>query len=402
MGETLCDAGLPVGVASHFRLPNLLILQDVTNRPKLAGLKVDPLISSGYNRFRGTEGLAHRTTEPLRSRHQEILNALVREYIETGEPVASRTLSRRRSDSLSSASIRNVMGDLADEGFLAQPHTSAGRIPTEKAFRYYVGSLVLSKAVAESERLRNEFRNLHTVEERVERSSQILMEMTRNVGIAAAIPALAQELDQIELVPLSGNRVLMVLVTRDHLVRNRVLALQEAVSADELSSIRNYVNRNFSGWQLGAARRELLRRMAEERALYDAAHRKLQLLYQNGLLEADPSPEVHMEGASNLLGLDLHLTRETMRELLHALEEKERVIDLLDRFLAPPAGELHVHVGLEDVHPAMRGLTLIGMTVQMPSGLPAKVAVLGPMRMQYERVMTAVMQTSRALETAQF
>jgi heat-inducible transcriptional repressor len=142
--------------------------------------------------------------------------------------------------------------------------------------------------------------------------------------------------------------------------------------------------------------------MAEERALYDEAQHKLQLMYEKGLLEADPSPEVHMEGASNLLGLDLHLTRETMRELLHALEEKKKLIDLLDRFLELPAGELQVHVGLEDVHPAMRGLALIGMTIHMASGLPAKVAVLGPMRMQYERVMAAVMQTSRALESAQF
>ncbi|HLK51598.1 MAG TPA: heat-inducible transcriptional repressor HrcA [Bryobacteraceae bacterium] len=343
-----------------------------------------------------------RTDEPLKARHQEILNALVREYIETGEPVASRTLSRRRGDSLSPASIRNVMGDLADEGFLSQPHTSAGRIPTEKAFRHYAGSLVLNRVVTESEKLRNELRSLHTVEKRVERSSQILMEMTRNVGIAAAIPALSQELDQMELVPLGANRILMVLVTRDQMVRNRVLALEEPVNPAELTSIRNYVNQNFNGWQLGAARRELLRRIAEERALYDAAHRKLQLLYEKGLLEADPSPEVHMEGASNLLGLDLHLTRETMRELLHALEEKQRLIDLLDRFLELPPGELQVHVGLEEVHPAMRGLALIGMTVQLASGLPAKVAVLGPMRMQYERVMAAVMQTSRALESAHF
>ena len=343
-----------------------------------------------------------RTLEPLRPRHHEILTALVREYIETGEPVASRTLSRRKDEWLSAASIRNVMGDLAEEGYLAQPHTSAGRVPTGKAFRYYVAGLALSRAGIESERLRNELRSLHTVEERVERSSQILMEMTRNVGIAAAIPAIAQELDQIELVPLGANRVLMVLVTRDHMVRNRVLALDEPVTARELESIRNYVNRNFAGWQLGAARRELQRRMAEERALYDAAHRKLQLLYQNGLLEADSSPEVHMEGASNLLGLDLHLTRETMRELLHALEEKKRLIDLLDRFLEHPGGELQVHVGLEDAHPAMRGLSLIGMTIQMASGLPAKVAVLGPMRMHYERVISAVMQTSRALESAQF
>jgi len=344
-----------------------------------------------------------QAAQSLKARHQEILSALIRAYIETGEPVGSRTLSKRRHEELSAATIRNVMSDLADEGYLSQPHTSAGRIPTERAFQYYVSSLTASRmTIAESERLRKELSGLHTVEGRVERSSQLLMELTQNVGIAAALPALAQELDQIELLPLGGNRVLMIVVTLDHLVRERVLALDEPVSTEELTSIRNYVNRNFTGWQLGAARRELLRRMEEERALYDAAHSKLQLLYQKGLLEADPSPEVHMEGASNLLGLDLHLTRETMRELLQALEEKKRVIELLDRFLEQPTGELQVHVGLEEAHPAMRGLALIGMTIQMASGLPAKVAVLGPMRMQYEKVMAAVIQTSRALESAQF
>jgi heat-inducible transcriptional repressor len=116
----------------------------------------------------------------------------------------------------------------------------------------------------------------------------------------------------------------------------------------------------------------------------------------------DSSPAVHMEGASNLLGLDLHLTRETLRDLLRALEEKQRLIELLDRFLGLPPGELEVHVGLEQLHPAMRDLALVGISVRMPSGLPAKVAVLGHMRMHYERVMAAVLQTSRALEAAQF
>ena len=340
---------------------------------------------------------------PLRSRFQEILKSVVRAYIESGEPVGSRFVSKLRKDALSAASVRNVMADLAEEGYLEQPHTSAGRIPTEKAFRFYVRSLTASRvAVHEAERLRQEFSDLHTVEARVERSSQILMELTRNVGIAAAIPALAQELDQIELVPLADRRVLIILATRDHMVRNRVVALDEPVTPDDLASIRNYVNRNFSGWQLGAARRELLRRILEERALYDAVMRQLQLLCQKGLLDADTSPEVHMEGASNLLGLDLHLTREKMRELLRALEEKKRLMELLDRFLEQPAGELEVHVGLQVAHPAMKDLALIGMTVRMASGLPAKVAVLGPMRMHYERVMGAVLQTSRALESARF
>ena len=344
-----------------------------------------------------------KTDSPLKSRHLEILSSIVRTYIETGEPVGSRTISKRRDNVLSPASIRNVMADLADEGYLSQPHTSAGRVPTEKAFRYYAGTMTVNRiASGESNRLSNQFDGLDTVGARVERSSYLLMELTRHVGIAAAIPALAQELDQIELVPLASNRLLMILVTRDRMVRNRVVALDEPVSPEELISIRNYVNHNFRGWQLGQARRELLRRMEEERELYHAVLRKLQLLYSKGLLEGDTSPEVHMEGASNLLGLDLHLTREKMRELFHALEEKQRLIELLDRFLEQPVGELEIHVGLEQAHPAMKGLALIGMTVRMASGLPGKVAVLGPMRMHYERAIAAVLQTGRALENSQF
>jgi heat-inducible transcriptional repressor len=130
--------------------------------------------------------------------------------------------------------------------------------------------------------------------------------------------------------------------------------------------------------------------------------RKLETLYQKGLLAVDVSPEIHMEGASNLLGQDLHLTRERLRDLFHALEEKQRLMELLDRFLEQPEGELTVRVGLEEAHPAMKDLALIGMTIRMANGLPAKIAVLGPMRMQYERVIMAVIQTSRAIEAAQF
>jgi heat-inducible transcriptional repressor len=343
------------------------------------------------------------TDAPLKSRHKDILYAIVRTYIETGEPVGSRTISKGRQEDLSPATVRNVMADLADEGFLSQPHTSAGRIPTEKAFRFYVRSLAAARlAMAEAQRLRQEFFSLPTPGERVERSSRILTELTRNVGIAAALPASSQELDQIELLPLADRRVLMILVTRDHMVRNRVVTLEDPIAPEDLLSIRNYVNRNFAGWQLGDARRELVRRMLEEAAAYDAVMRKLNVLYQKGLLELDTAPEVHMDGASNLLGLDLHLTREKMRELLRALEEKKRLIDLLDRFLDLPPGELEVHVGLEEAHPAMKDLVLIGMTVRMAAGIPVKVAVLGPMRMHYERVMAVVAETSRALENAQY
>jgi heat-inducible transcriptional repressor len=222
------------------------------------------------------------------------------------------------------------------------------------------------------------------------------MGMTRGVGIAAAIPEASPALKHIELVALPDRRVLMVVVTRNHEVRNRIVTLDELVSPEELGSIRNYVNRNFAGWTLEAVRRELSSRLDQASATYDEVLRKLTLLYAKGLLDMDSEPEVHTEGASNLVGLDLHLTKEKMRELFRALEEKKRVLELVDRFLAQPAGELAVHVGLGEMHPSMGELSLIGVPVRLEGGLSAVVAVLGPMRMNYGRVMSAVQQMGEA------
>jgi len=335
----------------------------------------------------------------LNAREQEILQSIVRAYILTGEPVSSRSLSSRRSQPLSPASIRNVMANLAEMGYIEQPHTSAGRVPTEKAFRSYVKSLnARPMPRAAAERVRVELGEEETVEGRLERSSRILTELTLQVGIAAALPTTGQLLDRIELLELADRRVLMILVTRDHNVHNRVVMMDEQVSQDELNSLRNYVNQNFSGWKVGDARRELLRRFDGERAAYDAILRRLTVIYQKGLLDVDQAPEVHMEGASNLVSIDLHLTRERMRDLFRALEEKKRLLELLDHFLEQPAGELGVHVGLEEAHPAMKEMALVGMTFPLPSGMIARVAVLGPMRMNYEKAMSAVLHIGRAFE----
>lgn len=337
---------------------------------------------------------------PLNARLQDILHAIVRTYIETGEPVGSHTIAKNPRQRLSAASIRNIMAGLADEGYLSQPHTSAGRVPTEKAYRDYVHSLNAGRVPsADAARMRTELSEAPTAGARMERSCHILTELTHNVGIAATLPPAVRQLEHIELVPLGDRRILVILVTRDRAVHNRVVVLDELVSADELVNIRNYVNHNFSGWRLEDARRELLQRIAEERAIYDAVLRKLRLLSQKGLLEVDAAPEVHMEGVSNLIGLDLHLTSEKLRDLLQALEEKKRLVELLDRVLEQPSGTLEVRIGLEEAHPAMKELALIGIAFQMPSGIWAKIAVLGPMRMRYERVMGAVLQTRRALES---
>jgi heat-inducible transcriptional repressor len=334
---------------------------------------------------------------PLRA--HEILTTLVREYIDTGEPVASRSISKVREDGLSPASIRNAMADLADLGFLSQPHTSAGRIPTEKAFEYYVATVGAGRIPAgEAERIESELQGTGSLTERVERSSHILTELTHNVGIAAAFPSSTQILDQVELVLLADGRVLMVVVMRGGELRQRVVVLEEPVSQEELQSIRNYVNRNFSGWSVREARLELLRRMDLERATYDATLRKLSILYGKGLLDTGGVPEVYLDGASNLIGNHPTMKFERIRDLLRALEEKKRLLELLDRFLEEKPGEIHVKVGLGETHPALNQMVLIGIAVPLPSGVTAKIAVLGPMRIRYPRVMGTVLHLGRAFE----
>jgi len=330
-------------------------------------------------------------------REQDVLHSIVESYIQTGEPVASRTIAKGRGDNLSPATIRNVMADLYEGGFLSQPHTSAGRIPTEKAFRSYVQSLTRGRVlVTELQRVRAELSQLTTMEARVERSSHMLTEMTRSVGITAAIPASSQTLHQIELIALADQRVLMIVVTRDRIVRNRVVAVNENYTQDDLASIRNYINRNFSGWTLSEIHAELEGRLEQQSAAYDAILKRLNELYAKGLLDIEVLPEIHLEGASNLVGLDLHLTREKLRELFHTLEEKKRILQLLDRFLEQPVGEVAVQVGLADLHPSMRELSLIGVCIPLAGGVAAKIAVLGPMRMNYGKAMSAVYHVGQA------
>lgn len=341
-----------------------------------------------------------RQQATLSARDSEILRSIVESYIDTGEPVASRTIARETRSSLSAASIRNVMADLADEGYLSQPHTSAGRIPTLKAFRHYVNTLQnLRMLSGELARIRGELSHVDTLEGRIERSSHMLSELTRGFGIAAAIPTDSQALHQVELVALADRRVLMIVITQDRQVRNRVVSLNETLTQDELNSIRNYINGSFSGWAMADIHRELRRRLDEESALYDAILKKLILLYDKGLLEIGLTPSIHMEGAANLVGLDFHLTRERMRELFRTLEEKKRVLQLLDQFLASGDG-VGVQVGLGEPHSWLNELSLIGVTVNLPGGVAAKIAVLGPVRMNYPRVMSAVYHVGQAFREA--
>ena len=220
----------------------------------------------------------------LSPRHFQVLHAIVHNYIETGEPIASRTVARKYP--MSPASIRNMMADLLEAGYLTQPHTSAGRVPTELAYQSYVKTLLGSRIIqTELDRLHHEIRREGTVEGRIERSSKLLTEITRGFGIAAAIPTENQTLDQVELLALPDRRVLMVVITQDRMVRNKVITIDDFIAPEELTSIRNYINYHFSGWVLPNIHRELKRRLELESAAYDAILKRVSLFHSKGLLD---------------------------------------------------------------------------------------------------------------------
>jgi heat-inducible transcriptional repressor len=343
-------------------------------------------------------GSGGRREHPLGARTGQILCSIVKTYIETGEPVASLDISRLRRYQLSAASIRNVMAELAAQGYLQQPHASAGRVPTSKAFELFVDMLPGRRIQSdELTRIRQRLSGAESLNQRFEQCSQMLTEMTQGVALTAAIPTAAQKLDQMELVALGGTRVLMIVVSEDKVVRDQVVVLDQAVAAAELVPVRNYINTEFRGWRIGDIKPEIERRLEQASAEYHMILRKLMLLYEKGLLARGFAPEVHMDGASNLVLFELRLTREKLKELFRTLEEKKRILQLLERFLAEPAGEVGVRIGLESVHPDMGELSLIGVSVSLSGGMDAKIAVLGPLRMDYSRAMSAVAHVGRAL-----
>ncbi len=336
----------------------------------------------------------------IKARNLQILTAVVRGYLATGEPVGSKTISERRRDGLSSASIRNVMAELEAEGYLTHPHTSAGRVPTEKGLRSYVEHLATPRLDSSAADLvREQLQKAAGLEERMALTSQLLATLTRQVGIVVSAPLSEAVLEHIHFAPLSEGRVLALVVARGEMVKHRIIRVGELIAADELDRIANYVNENFSGWTLAAARAEILRRIEEERAAYDAILRWLRLLFLAGFLRTDWEAQLYLEGTPNLIEGSVALDAEYLAPLLRALEEKEKLIALLDECIredmylsianGPNEKPLCVRIGLEE-DPAMRHFALIGTMCALEPGLAGRIAVIGPTRMPYERVMSAV------------
>jgi heat-inducible transcriptional repressor len=334
---------------------------------------------------------------PIGEREREILTAIVETFIATGDPVGSRTLARSNREGLSPATIRNVMADLADAGYLEQPHTSAGRVPSSEAYRYYVEQLTGKASLSQEDQgiIKDSLRGVTDVQEFMERTSHVLSLVSHNVGITVAVGGPKNALEHVYFSRLGDQKVLAVLVTRSGLVRDRVLRLD--LPQNDLDAAARFINENFRGWTMEALRTELARRLEQERSEYDRMMKSVEQLYRQGALTADETSQVvFVEGASNLVTGEQD--RQRLQELLQTLEEKQKIVELLGAYLDAKQEAVRVVIGLDEALPSMRNFVLIGAPARVGDDVMGSLAVIGPTRIDYQHTMTAVSYIARLFD----
>jgi len=304
---------------------------------------------------------------------------------------------RSNREGLSAASIRNVMADLSDAGFLEQPHTSAGRVPTTEAYRYYVEQISGNARLAPQEEtmISDSLAGITDVQEFMERTSHVLSLISKNVGVTVAATGPRNALEHVYFSRLGEQKVLAVVVTRSGLVRDRVLRMD--LPQSDLDLAARYINENFRGWTMEAMRTELSRRIEKERSDYDRLMNSIEALYKQGALAAEQGTQVvFVEGAANLLSTDQD--RQRLQEMLQTLEEKEKVIKLLGAYLDVKQEAVRVVIGLDEALPSMRNFVLIGTPAHAGNEVMGSLAVIGPTRMDYQHTITAVSYIARLFD----
>jgi heat-inducible transcriptional repressor len=324
-------------------------------------------------------------------RNRQILADLVRTYIETGEPVSSRAISKRFEESLSTATIRNIMADLEDGGYLYQPHTSAGRVPTPAAYRFFAQEIASQATLGIEDRnwIQREMSGTTSAAEITERAGHVLAEVSRGVGIVVAPPLRKTILEHARMWLLPDGRVVVVLISPGGSTRDKILRPNRPFTQPQLDTTADFLNRHYTGWALDAIRTDLLQKLATDRERYDEIAKSALTLCDPAILEENIPQQVYVEGTAQIVGAPGFAEQGPLRDLLSAIEEKHRLVTVLNACIETPE-PVFVQIGIKEMSEAGENLALISAPYSGHDMIQGSLGVLGPTRMHYERAMTAV------------
>jgi heat-inducible transcriptional repressor len=338
----------------------------------------------------------------LNERAQLLLKALIENYIRDGQPVGSRTLSRDSGLSLSSATIRNVMADLESLGFVASPHTSAGRVPTDKGYRFFVDTLLKLKPLQDEEIEDIERRLISdatTGRSLVQTVSQMLSSVTQMAGLVTLPNPNTIALSQIEFIGLSENRALAILVLSNSDVENRVVQLDRYYSPDELRRAANYLNEAFAGRSLPELRALLVAQLKDtQRDMNELMLDAIQVAQK--VFEREPAERVEyvIAGETNLMGFAELSNVDRLRRLFEAFNEKHDMLRLLDNCLR--ADGIQIFIGQESGYRILDDISVVTAPYMRDKQVVGVLGIIGPTRMAYERVIPIVDVTAKLLGSA--
>ena len=323
----------------------------------------------------------------LNERSQNILEAIVKDYIASAEPVGSRAITRRHNFNLSPASVRNVMSDLEEMGLLCSPHTSAGRIPTEKGFQYYIDTLLQVRDLSNTEKkqLRKNYRfSGMRMEDIMQEVGRILSGLSKYAGLVMVPKFASTVFRQIEFVRLSHGRLLVIYVSQTGLVQNKVIKADPGLDQHQLEKISNYLNHELNGLTIQEVREKLKKEMQEEKTLYDQLRKKA-LSLSCAALQDEIEDQLFVAGTSLMLEQPEFSSPDEMRRLIQTFESKKILIDLLDR--SQSAQGVQIFIG-SDID--LKGCSLISANFSNRKGAFGALGVIGPMRMDYSQVVPIV------------
>jgi len=334
--------------------------------------------------------------EQLSDRGKRILEAVIEDYIATAEPVGSQSITRSHALALSPATVRNVMAELEEMGLLTSPHTSSGRIPTDKAYRLYVNSILEVKQIARGNREEIQRRCRMAgkdVGQVLKETSRLLSTTSSYMGVVMAPRLAANVFHQMEFVKLGSRRILAILVSQNGTVQNRLIQTEAEIHQEDLVRMANYLNELLQGLTIAQVRERLLSEMESEKVRYDSMMSQALALSEQTI--STDGPELFLEGQANILDQPEFADAGKMREIFRAFEKKSLLLDLLDRSMQ--ANGVQIFIGSESHLLKMEGMSLITSTYMTGKDTVGVLGVIGPTRMGYGRVIPIVDYTAKLI-----
>jgi heat-inducible transcriptional repressor len=344
--------------------------------------------------------------DDLDTRAREVLREIIMQHVATGEPISSRSLAKCGRFQLSPASLRNVMADLEDLGYLQQPHTSAGRVPTDRGYRFFIDNLMRSRTLSQRERemIDDQVSHANEIDEVLHLASRVLSKLSDQVGVIFMPTLLQFTIRSMDFVAVADSKIMCIIVGQNGVVVNKIIETRQTFTRDELQKISHYITVEFSGMTLDSIRRRLIRMTEEERAQHDGMLQKTISLGIEAVNDVSPlEHELYVEGAASILTKPEFSDAISLRKTFLALQEKEKLVEILNSCLSEEG--LQILIGSESNFTQVYNFSIVARRYGTQAAPLGMVGIIGPIRMEYARMAPLVdylgLALSRKIEEEQ-